>query len=277
MRKAGRNLLLYALVLGLLAAGGAAWYVSSAEAAANPTESVVVAKTRIPARSFITEDMLTLKKMPKGAIHQESSSTMTPFIGKTTKQSIAPSEQVLASKLFRNREQTGLAFVLPEGRRAVAINVSEAIAAGGLILPGDKVDVIGYCIVTPATTTAERTATTSRSQVARGFYSLQAIEVLAVAQEVEGEEAAEPLQAVQSRNGESMMAGQRRAQTKPAAKTFTLSLSPDEAQRLVLLENHPDCKLRLALRATDDKAPVRMGVADFDPAVSLEPVLGPAR
>jgi pilus assembly protein CpaB len=277
MRKTGRNLVLYALVLGLLAAGGAAWYVSTAEAAANPSESVVVAKTRIPARAFITEDMLTLKKMPKGAVHPESSATMAPYIGKTTKQSIAASEQVLASKIFKNREQTGLAFVLPEGRRAVAINVSEAIAAGGLILPGDKIDIIGYCIVTPPLTSVERTTTTARSQVARGFYSLQAIEVLAVAQEVEGEEAAEPLQTVQSRNAESMMAGQRRPSTKPAAKTFTLSLTPDEAQRLVLLENHPDCKLRLALRAAVDNAPIRTLVADFDPAVSLEPVLAPGR
>lgn len=270
MRRAGRNLLLYALVLGLMAAGGAAWYISTAEAAANPTETVVVAKTRIPARTALTEDLLMVKKLPKGAIHPDASHSMVPFIGKTTKQSISPSEQVLASKLFLSREQTGLAFVLPEGRRAVAINVNETIAAGGLILPGDKVDVIGYCVVEQSVA-----GTDKKGQMSRSFYSLQATEVLAVAQEIEGEEAASPLQPVQTRNAESVMNVTRAPQTKPAAKTITLSLTPEEAQRVVLLENHPSCRLRLALRAAEDKGTSRTAVADFDPSGSLAPVLAP--
>ncbi len=268
--KSGRNLLLYALVLGLLAAGGATWYISAAEAAANPSEQVVVAKTRIPPRALLTEDMLQLKKLPKGAVHPEAATSMVPFLGKTTKQTIAPGEQVLASKLFKNREQSGLAFVLPEGRRAVAIQVNETIAAGGLIVPGDKVDVLGSCVITPTEKGADR-----RVEIARVFYSLVNVEVLAVAQQVEGEEAASPVQAVQSRNAESMMAMPRQPQPKPMAKTATLSLTPEEAQRVVVLEHHPDCDLRLALRAAGDTSSPRSAVAEFDPAISLAPVLAP--
>src|SRR5687767_14535483 len=129
--KNGRNYLVYAVILGILAAGGAGWYVSRAEVAAAPTESVVVARSVLPARAMLMEDLLTVKKMPKGAVHPEAASTMESFIGKTARTTIAPGEQILASKLFRDRAEGGASYVLPEGRRAVAMSVNELIAAGG--------------------------------------------------------------------------------------------------------------------------------------------------
>ncbi len=269
IRKGGRNLLLYAIILGLMAAGGAVWYISTAEAAANPTEMVVVARTKIPARTLLTEDMLSLTKVPRGAAHPEASASMVPLIGKTTRQSLAPSEQVLASKLFRDRVQTGLSYVLPEGQRAVAITINERTAAGGLILPGDKVDVIGSCLVTPA-----GASTGKEAQIARTAYTLQNLEVLAVAQDIAGEEAVSPLQTAQANNADNMLSLQRSPSARPVASTVTLSLTPDDSERLILLENHPACTLRLALRSAGDQGKTSSNVVEFNPAASLDPIIG---
>lgn len=268
MKRSGKNLLLYAIVLGLMAAGAAGWYITTAEAAANPTDPVVVAKTRIPARAVITEDMLAVKKMPRGAVHPESSSDMTPFIGKTAKQSMAPSEQVLTSKLFKSREQSGLAYVLPEGRRAIAVNINERTAAGGLIVPGDHVDVIGSCTVTPETGN-------NKGETVRSVYSMQNLEVLAVAQEIEGEEPLSLTQSAQARTTDGVMGMTRAPQAKPIAKTLTMALTPDESQKLILLETHSSCSLRLALRAAGDQGKVSTATAEFNPATGMAPIVVP--
>lgn len=283
--KNGRTYLLYAVLLGVLAAGGTAWYVGRAEAAAAPTESVVVARGIIPARAILMEDLLTVKKMPKGAVHPEAAPTMESFIGKTTKSTIAPGEQILASKLFRDRTESGASFVVPQGRRAVAISVNELIGAGGLIVPGDKVDVIGSCVVAAqpqesasrqdGTTRPDTTSRPDQNKLARAVYSLQALEVLAVAQNVVGEEAVAPQNALRAQDARSAMDVARQPLAQPTAKTLTLSLTPEESERLILLESHPSCSLRLALRAAGDQSRASTVVIDFDPMASMEPILKP--
>ncbi len=268
--KNGRSYLIYAAVLGVLAAASASWYLSRAEAAANPTEPVVVARANIPARAVLSEDNVTVILLPKGAVLPEAAATMGTFIGKTTKQSISQGEQILASKLFRDRSESGASFVLPEGDRAVAINVNELIAAGGLVLPGDKVDVIGSCVVPVKGSSQDK-----ESQVARVVYSLQKLEVLAVAQNVVGEEAIAPQNAVRAQNPSSLLSLPRDAQAQPSAKTVTLALTPDQSEKLILLENHPDCRLRLALRAANDSSQASSGVMEFDPVDSMQPIIQP--
>lgn len=278
---AARNYLIYAILLGGLAAAGAAWYVNNAEAAANPTESVVVARTSIPARVVLTEDFLTVKRVPKGAVHPDAATSMEPFIGRSTKQSVAVGEQILASKLFRDRKESGAAFVLPSGHRAVAMNVNELIAAGGLILPGDKVDVIGSCLVTqrptdtnaPAASAPPNSPAPEVSQIARVVYSLQKLEVMAVAQDIVGEEALGAQNTLRAQDSRSALDITRQAEIKPGARTVTLALSPEESQKLILLENHPACRIRLALRGAGDSSMVGTGVLDFDPVASMETIV----
>jgi pilus assembly protein CpaB len=279
--KNGRNYLVYAVLLGILAAGGTAWYVNGAEAAAAPTESVVVARTIIPARAIVMEDLLTVKKLPKGAVLPDAASTMESFIGKTARSTIAPGEQILASKLFRNRAESGASFVLPEGRRAVAISVNELIAAGGLIVPGDRVDVIGSCVVasqpqydpTYQNNGINPARQDQTSKLARVAYTLQGLEVLAVAQDVVGEDAFAPQQALRASDPRSTLDTARQPNGQPTAKTITMSLSPEESEKLILLENHPDCRLRLALRPAGDRTKAATGVIDFDPMASMDPIL----
>lgn len=278
--KNGRSYLLLSVLLGLVAAGGAAWYLSRAEAAAAPTEPVVIARGTIPARTLVTEDLLTIKQLPKAAVHPEAEGSMASFVGKTTRSRIAAGEQLLASKVFRDRAETGASFVLPEGRRAVAVSVNELIAAGGLVVPGDKVDVVGSCLVnlrpvdgSQKQEQIERLEPAPR--VTRAAYTLQGLEILAVAQEMVGDEALTPQTAFRAQDARGALDVTRSPAPQPMAKTVTLAVTPEESARLILLENHPDCRLRFALRAAGDQSRATPGILDFDPASSMNPVVRP--
>jgi pilus assembly protein CpaB len=252
------QVLIIAVVLGLAAAGLAQYYMTTVSQAATVKERVVVAKSAIPARTVVTEDMLSFKEVPKGARHPEAASSMAPFIGKVTKQSIIPGEQVLPTKFFRDRQESGLAYVIPPGRRAVAVSVDEHKGAGGLIAAGDKVDVIGVCNVSAAD---------NRVTLTKTIFALQAIEVLAVAQKVVGEEAAQPLDAVRANSSSLSVA--RQPSQQATAKTLTMALTPGEAQSVISLEANGDCSIRLALRSPEDTEQPKLPEAVFNPVQPL--------
>ena len=60
-----------------------------------------------------------------------------------------------------------------------------------------------------------------------------------------------------------------------AARTVTLSLTPEQSEKLILLENHPDCRLRLALRGANDDSSAASTVLEFDPVSSMQAIIQP--
>lgn len=64
------------------------------------------------------------------------------LIGSVVREPIGAGEPVAASKVVRAGESGYLAIVLAPGKRAVSIPVTVDSAAGGFVLPGDRVDVI---------------------------------------------------------------------------------------------------------------------------------------
>ena len=71
-----------------------------------------------------------------------------------------------------------LTYIVPEGMRAVAVNTKQVISAGGLVLPGDYVDVIFVAEVK-----TDLPPPLDRSHISQTI--LQNMEVLAVEQTVE--------------------------------------------------------------------------------------------
>ena len=263
-RSRGR-LLGVAVMLGLAAAGLTAFYMTRITEAADPVERVVVAKMNIPARAKITEDMLTYQQVPRGARHPEAMSTAQPFVGKVTKQSITAGEQILITKFFQERRESGLAFVIPEGKRAVAVKVDEHTGAGGLIAAGDKVDILGSCNVNLKEKDQVGTTTT----ITKDAFALQNIEVLAVAQKIVCEEAQSPLSALQSKKDAAALSEPKTASQAPTAKTITLALTMQQAQSVVLLEENQSCGIRLVLRASGDAAIQSLPEAVLNPNLPL--------
>ncbi|MCX7586709.1 Flp pilus assembly protein CpaB [Phenylobacterium sp. 58.2.17] len=72
--------------------------------------------------------------MPQGPIQA--------FEGAIVKEALAAGEPVVARKVVRAGQSGFMAVVLQPGMRAMAIPINAETAAGGFILPGDRVDVL---------------------------------------------------------------------------------------------------------------------------------------
>ena len=72
--------------------------------------------------------------MPQGA--------MQAFEGAIVKEALAAGEPVVARKVVRAGQSGFMAVVLQPGMRAMAVPINAETAAGGFILPGDRVDVL---------------------------------------------------------------------------------------------------------------------------------------
>jgi pilus assembly protein CpaB len=264
--RTNRRLLLLALAAAIVAAilvytalsrgsedtGGAGGAASMAPA--------VMAKIDIPARTKITTDMVEVRQVPLDTRSDLTYTELSQVVGRVSRYPIATNEQVLSTKVvgLESAAATGdsLAFIIPEGRRGISIEVNEVVSTGGLVLPGDYVDIIGVFDVNFSQGEQERTEERYFARII-----LQNVEVLAVAQTVvdtapEAGTATIGDGETTGADGETAVAeseatsGQRARNTEadpnPKAVTVTLSVTPQEAQLLFLAEENG--VLRLAVR-----------------------------
>ncbi len=146
--RVNRRFLFLALILATLSAMLA--YValsrsdSGGDGAASTSVPVVVANVAIPAGIVITSDMLEIRQVPSSAVSDQALSTTTAAVGQVERFPIALNEQVLLTKIVGGSETASndvLSHQLEEGLRGMAIQISPVAGAGGLVLPGDYVDV----------------------------------------------------------------------------------------------------------------------------------------
>ncbi|WP_374655984.1 Flp pilus assembly protein CpaB [Phenylobacterium sp.] len=71
-----------------------------------------------------------------------SQGPMQAFEGAIVKEALAAGEPVVARKVVRAGQSGFMAVVLQPGMRAMAVPINAETAAGGFILPGDRVDVL---------------------------------------------------------------------------------------------------------------------------------------
>jgi pilus assembly protein CpaB len=261
--RTNRRLLLLGLTAGLVAAilvytalsrraestGGAGGAASMVPA--------VVAKEDIPARTKITTSMVEVRQVPTDVHSELAFADLSQVVGQVTRYPIATDEEVLSTKVvsLESVAQTGdsLSYVIPEGKRGISIQVNEVISSGGLVLPGDYVDVIGVFDVTFGTGDQETKVDKYFSRII-----LQNIEVLAVAQTVV--DTAPVAGTTTGANDGTTTSGTEAASEQrvrnteatpePKASTVTLSVTPQEAQLLFLAEENGI--LRLAVRPYGD-------------------------
>ncbi len=67
---------------------------------------------------------------------------MQSFDGAIVKEAMLTGEPIVARKVVRGGQSNYLAVVLTPGSRAMAIPINAETAAGGFILPGDRVDIL---------------------------------------------------------------------------------------------------------------------------------------
>jgi pilus assembly protein CpaB len=135
------------IALALVAAAGVALlltrYMESRLAAARvPTTKIVVAKVDIPVADPIKPEWLETIDWPAAARPEGAVANPALLTGQVATVPIKRGEAVLPSKLLVAGARSGLATIVPDGMRAVAVKVDDVIGVAGFIHPGDSVDVI---------------------------------------------------------------------------------------------------------------------------------------
>ncbi len=283
-----------------------------------PTASVVVLTKDLAAATVLTKDMVTVRQMPLDAVSSKALSNTEQAVGKTTTVPLARGEQLLQTRL--SEETAGastFAYEVPEGYRAISVVFDEVQGVGGLVQPGDHVDVIAYwqfkvTVKGDGTTglssnsgqdaednsTADdgsqpdSTATDQREQNPQGIdnieqdkdlkydqsisaYIVQNVQVLAVAQALSPDQAGMtdnlnlPSQETPDANAEQE--DPNLPKVRPGAKSVTLAVTPEQAQRLLMAaqsvtdkQQERDAALRLVVRAPGDNlvtelSPIQVG------------------
>ncbi len=132
---------------------------------------IVVARMKIDQGTKITKDMVQVKEWPANLLPPEAVTNSDQAVGMYATSAIIKDEPLLKPKL----KETFGRIVIPEGFLGVAIETpNEASAVGGLLVPGNRVDVI--------------LTITQRHEVLGGPMTLtllENIEVLAVGQQYE--------------------------------------------------------------------------------------------
>jgi len=252
--RSGKVVLLLALFLGLISAVLVYVYLSQAgddeTAASDTTKSVVVAKEDISVATRITDSMVELKAISADAVHPDSFSSTEAVVGNLARYPIAAGEQILSGRVAASSatlpegDELPLTYIVPDGKRAVSVEVSDLIGAGGLVRPGDYVDVI---------LTAKLA---SGDQIGRII--LQDVEVLALDQQVE-KVAPKFEDSEEGEEGERISTGE--GKIEPEAVTVTLAVAPVEGEVLVVADKcagNYGGRLALALRPFGDHTTVEV-------------------
>ena len=106
---------------------------------------IVVAKEDVSAGTQLTRDKLSEVEWPADNVPKGSFNSIDELIGKEDNRvslvAIYTNEPIIQERVSGPGQRKGLATMLDRGKRAVAIRVNEAVSVGGLIQPGDIVDI----------------------------------------------------------------------------------------------------------------------------------------
>lgn len=212
-------MLIGASLSGLLAGYVALVYVSEEPApleAASPSRTVVVASRDIPAGGIVRREDVETVSWPGSALPEGFATQPGEVVGRGLIVEVRENEPLLAWKLADKEAGGGLSITIPEGMRAVSVEVDEVVGVAGFVLPGTRVDVIAT--VMPGT---DRTRTTTR-------IILQNIRAMAADQRYQQDIDGEP----------------------QYVTVVTLLVTPEQAEELTLAAT--EGRIQLALRNTLD-------------------------
>jgi pilus assembly protein CpaB len=251
-KKSSRRSLMVAVVFGVLSAVLVLSYLKTARGGGDNKSVVMVpavfALRDIPERTQIKEGMLEVRQVPSDARHVLALQEKNRAVGQITRVPIASGEQVLSNKIADQVRDVGFSASVPEGRRAVAVGVDEVVASGGHIAPGDFVDVIAVFEVyagDPKSSGSRDFFGKDQGDKPKVFSSvmiLQNIQVLAVAEKAD---------ATLPTGGDKKGGGLTGNANRDEAKSVTLAVTPEQAEKIFLSEEIG--KLRLALRPFGDQ------------------------
>jgi pilus assembly protein CpaB len=191
--------------------------------AAEPSQAIVVAARDLPAGAIVTREDVATVSWPGGSIPLGFATQVGEVVGRGLIVEVRENEPLLAWKLADKEAGGGLSITIPEGMRAVSVEVDEVVGVAGFVLPGTRVDVL--VTIMPGT---DRTQMTTR-------IILQNVRALAADQRYQQDIEGEP----------------------QYVTVVTLLVTPADAEALTLAAT--EGRIQLALRNTLDGAEVQTG------------------
>lgn len=186
------------------------------------TSKIVVAAKKLAMGTRITKEDLKLADWPKSSPLEGSFNDIESVVDRALMVPVEVNEPILESKLASKESGAGLMALIPEGMRALSIQVDSVIGVAGFIVPGSRVDLILTAVPPPDVEGAKGEETASK-------IILENLEVLAAGQNL-----------------------QRDVDGKPqTVQNVTLLVTPDQAQRVALASK--DGRIQLTLRNPVDK------------------------
>jgi pilus assembly protein CpaB len=199
------------------------------------TASIYVAKHNINLGDPIDKEMLSLEEWPKDKVPRGAISNLEELENRRPRTAIIEGEPILEGKLLAQGQVADPIGQIPKGMRLKTISVDAEKSAGGLLRPGDRVDVQLFV----------KKDQRIGVETAKSKIILQNIRVFAVDQTVQ-----------RSTDG---------AEERSIAKTVSLMLTPKQASELTLAEQVGE--LSLIPRNPDDEE-----VADWN-EIKIEDLL----
>ena len=201
--------------------------------------TVVVAKQDIPAGAVLKESMLGEVTLSRNMVQSRSAVSIDRVVDKIAFAPISKGEQVLLNKVTISGEVGSLAMKVPAGKRAVTVSVDNISSVGGMLRPGDHVDIVGMVPIPAMNADGKQV-----NQLAT-MPLFQDVLILAVGQEFMNAQVAK-----------------KEERASSASPIITFALSPQEANLIVFVQEQG--KIRLVLRSPGDTQTQQVAPASWD-------------
>ena len=231
--------ILMVIIAAMIVAGGTGWYVlqsvnqSAAPAAVAQIEAprpveVYAPRTALSAGSIIVPEHLEAIAIGGGALTPEmieaGDAGQKILVGSVARHPLPMGVPIARSATVQPGERGFLAAVLPKGKRAISIPVSEITGVSGLLLPGDRVDLILTYSISGDLIESGRDIRASETIMAN-------LRVLALDQRLNAPGPPKP--------------GEPATPPPPMARTATLEATPQQAEMITLATTLGDLSLVL--------------------------------
>lgn len=268
-----RGILMLAVIFGLLSAvlmfaflrsqGGDGQGTDGLFEDSQAARTVVVAAVDIAPGTVITSDMLTTKTLPGSALQVGVYEEPEVLEGKIATTAIVAGDQMVPARVTTFEGENSLAFKIPDGLRGLGLMVPhEGWIVGGLVQPGDRVDVVAI------TTLVVVDPLTGQEKVdfVTGIIA-QNVEVLAASQTSVrrvpnlDEDSADSGGGALDGTGSTTTTATGVVEDAGSFETsisVTLALNPEEASKVALIDamRDEDGQYRIILRQKGDGTPV---------------------
>jgi len=199
--------------------------------------TVVVAKQDIPAGAAIKESMLKEETVYKDMLQPRAAISIDRAIDKITLAPISKGEQVLLNKISLSGQEGSLSMKVPSGKRAITIPVDNISSVGGMVRPGDHVDIVGMVPIPAVNAEGKQVIQMTTMPL------FQDVLVLAIGQEF------------------TSIPGAKKEE-KAVSAVITLALSVQEANLVAFVQEQG--RIRLILRSPGDTQVQPVAPASWD-------------